>query len=95
MAAKGAMMDLSNAERETHLNLVAADRSTWHVYSDDPVMIRRLEAIGATLVKVEHGGGKHYTLPDSQVTLRRAQKPMSEARKAQLAKRLAEARANA
>jgi hypothetical protein len=44
------MRDFTNAERETHLNMVAGDRDIWHVYSDDPVMMARLERIGAKTV---------------------------------------------
>lgn len=89
------MAVLTLEERETHLNMTADNRGEWAVYSDDEVMQRRLESIGATLVKVEHGGGKHYTLPASQVTLRKPAKPMAEERKAQLAARLAAHRADA
>lgn len=84
------MNNLSNAERETHFNLVADDRNTWEVFSDDPVMIARLDKI-CTAYRVTETG-KHYHLPDSQVTLRKPKKPMSEAHKAKLVARLAEAR---
>lgn len=63
--------DLANAERETHLNMVAGDRDTWHVYSDDPVMMTRLERIGAKPVREESHGGKHYTLRADQLLLRK------------------------
>lgn len=58
-------------EMETHFNIVASDRSIVFVYSDDRVMQRKIEAVGATLVKEEQGGGKHYTLPANQLSLRR------------------------
>jgi len=60
---------LSNAERETHLNLVADDRGMWHVFSDDPVMIRRLDKI-ATATQIV-GQGKQYKLQANQVILRK------------------------
>ena len=81
------MVALTLQEQETHLSMTADDRSVWAIYSDDQVMQRRLESIGATLVKNE-GAGKHYTLPANQVTLRKPKKPMPEARKAQLAERM-------
>lgn len=87
------MATLTLAEMETHLNLVGDDRNTWHVYSDDPVMMRRLETIGATVTKTEKSGGKHYTLPANQVTLRKPSKPLSAERKAQQAANLSQARA--
>lgn len=87
------MATLTLQEQETHLNMVAEDRNTWHIYSDDPVMQRRLESIGATLTKAEKSGGKHYTLPASQVTLRKPKKPLTDAQKAQRAELLAKARA--
>lgn len=81
-------MNLSNEERETHLNMVADDRSIWHISSDDPVMQRKLEKVGATLVSEGFGGTtKFYTLPANQVTIRRAV-VMSEERKAELSKRM-------
>lgn len=75
-------MELTNAERETHLNLVADDRNTWYVYSDDPVMQRRLEGIGATVVE-DDGTGIHYTLRADQVFLRKGKRkapPMTDER---------------
>jgi hypothetical protein len=82
-------MELSNAERETHLSMVAQDRSIWHVYSDDPVMLRRIEAIGAKLIRIAADGlGRHYELPANQVSLRNVRKPMSEEQRARLADRM-------
>lgn len=76
-------MELTTAERETHLNLVADDRNIWHCYSDDPIMQRRLESIGATITKREKDGvGIHYTLRADQVFLRKGKRksaPMTEA----------------
>jgi hypothetical protein len=62
------MSPLSLEETETHLNMVADDRGIWYVYTDDPVMIRKMESIGATFVK-SSGPGKHYTLRSNQVSL--------------------------
>lgn len=83
------MLELSNEERETHLNMTADNRNQWHVYSDDPIMQRRLESVGATLVRVAADGlGKEYTLPANQISFRNPPKPLSDARKAQLADQL-------
>jgi len=82
-------MNLTLAEMETHLNMTAENRDCWQIYSDDTVMQRRLEAIGATIVKIAVDGiGKHYTLPANQISLRNAPKPLSDERKAQLSSQL-------
>ena len=81
------MVDLTNAERETCISMTADNRDTWHIFSDDPVMQRRFESIGATLTK-ERGGSKWYTLPANQISLRNPPKPMSEERRAELAMQL-------
>jgi len=81
------MADLTNVERETYLSMNADDRSTWAIFSDDPVMQRRFEAIGATLIETR-GGAKWYTLPANQISLRNPPKPMSEERRAELATQL-------
>lgn len=66
---------------------VADDRNTWHVFSDDPVMQRRLEAKGAEVVSVA-GDGKHYKLRADQLLFRTGKRVLSETRKAQLAARM-------
>lgn len=83
---------LTLTEQETNLNLVADNRGTWHVYSDDPVMQRKFEAIGAVLVREDkYGPGKHYTLRADQVLLRRGKpkrQPLTEEQGRELSKRL-------
>ena len=81
------MAELTNAERETCISMTADNRDEWQIFSDDPVMQRRFEAVGATLVKAR-GGAKFYTLPANQISLRNQPKPMSEERKAIQAERL-------
>lgn len=68
------MSDLRPDEKETHLNLVASDRGTWHVYSDDPTMQNLIVRIGGVFIKDE-GFGKYYTLKKSQVKLCKIPKP--------------------
>lgn len=75
------MADLTLAEMETHMNLSAADRGVWEITSDDPVMQRRLESIGATLTETR-GALKFYTLPANQVTLRNKRQLTDEQRAA-------------
>jgi thiazole synthase ThiGH ThiG subunit len=82
-------VNLTLEEMETALTMCADDRGTWQVFSDDPVMQRRLEAIGATLVRPANNGiGKFYTLRADQVLIRTGKRKMSEAQKAQLGDRL-------
>lgn len=89
------MSNLTLQEQETHLNLTADDRSTWSVYSDDAVMQRKLESIGAKLVRVSADGlGKHYTLRADQITFRKGKRELSPERKAQLAARMRAMRTN-
>jgi len=78
---------MTNAERETHLNLCADDRSTWQVASNDPVLIGRLERIGAELVSVA-GETHFYRLRADQVLLRRGKRRMSEETRHAVAQRL-------
>lgn len=82
-------MNLTQQEQETHLNMTADDRNTWQVFSDDLVMQRRLEGIGATLVRVAADGiGKHYTLRADQVLIRAGKRKVSEAQREQSSARL-------
>ncbi len=75
---------LTLEEQETHLNMTADNRGMWAVYSDDPVMMRRLESIGAQLVREERSGGRHYELRADQVVLRKGKRQLSEAQRAVL-----------
>jgi hypothetical protein len=82
-------MKLVQEESETHLNMTADDRGTWHVYSDDAVMQRRLEAADARLIKTAPDGiGKHYILRAEQVTFRKGKRVLSDERKAELSARM-------
>ena len=75
------MTALTNSERETHLNMTADNRGQWVIGSDDPVMQRRIEAVGATLTK-QRGDWREYTLPAEQVTIRRRRELTDEQRAA-------------
>lgn len=78
--------ELSNAERETHLSMMADDRTVWVVFTDDPVMMRKFDAIAEFMEVV--GGGKRYKLRADQLSLRKGKKQLSEARRAELADRM-------
>lgn len=84
---------LTLQEQETHLNMTADDRGTWYCYTDDPVMIRRLDSIGAELTKKETYGGCHYVLRADQVLLRKGKRQMSDAQRASSAENFRKMRA--
>ena len=81
------MTTLTNAERETILTMTADDRQTWHVFSDDPVMIARLERMGATRTETR-GDSAFFTLTADQVLLRRGKRRLSEETRIAQAQRL-------
>lgn len=87
-------MAQSLAEQETHLNMVADNRKVWEVFTDDPVLIRKMDRIGAVLVREESGGGRHYTLDAKQVLLRKisTKRTMSDAQRENIRTRLAASR---
>lgn len=78
--------ELSNVERETHLNMVADDRSVWIVFTDDPVMMRKFDKI-AELKRVV-GAGKEYRLRAEQVSFRSGKRQLSDEQKAKLSARM-------
>lgn len=80
-------MATTNAERETHLNQVADDRSTWEAASNDPVMVGRLQRIGAVLVRTV-GDTHFYRLRADQVVIRSGKRKMSERARIESAERL-------
>ncbi len=83
-------MTLTLEESETHFNIVADDRSKVFAYSDDPVFQRRLERVGAKLVKTEVSGGRHYEMSIRQLLIRKvpAAKVLSDEQKAALVAKL-------
>lgn len=70
---------LTLAEMETHLNMTADNRDEWVITSDDPVMQRRFEAIGAKLTRTI-GQMREYTIPANQISLRKPSKLTDEQR---------------
>jgi len=84
-------LDLTNAERETHVSQTADDRSQWEMYTDDPVWIARMEKLGIEPTR-QTSTGVFYTVPDAQVSIRKARKPLTEAQRAKLSKRMARLR---
>ena len=66
------MVTLTLEEQEVHFSMSADDPDTWYCYCDYPKWQRRLEAMGAILVRVSNDGmGRHYTLRADQVSLRK------------------------
>jgi len=53
-------------EKETHLNLLSSDRSTWTVYTDDEKMIALFDRIASN--KTEKGFGYEYLLDSSKIS---------------------------
>ena len=64
-------MELTLAERETHFNIAADDRGTIHVFSDDPVWMRKLDKCPGVTLKRETGTGKEYALPANWLRLQK------------------------
>lgn len=71
MMTKVKMGDLTLEERETAIVGNAGDRGVWRIYSDDPVMIGRLEKLGMKGVEREDGIGKEFLVTANQVSFRR------------------------
>jgi len=77
MMTKVKMQDLTLEERETAIVGSAAERGIWRIYSDDPVMISRLEKLGMVGVERGDGIGKEFVVTAAQVSFRR-ERVMSE-----------------
>ena len=84
-------MALSLDETETHLNQLASDRSSWELFTDDSVMIKRLAALGIEPSEAV-GVGFRYQLTADQVVIRKGKKQMSDATRQAMAARLQTAR---
>jgi hypothetical protein len=87
--------ELSLDERETHLSLVASDRvsgSGWEIYTDDPVMMRRIESAGAILTREIPGGGRFYRMAQNQVRFHKPMRSLSDEERAERGVNLAKAR---
>lgn len=84
--------DLTLEERETHFNMTGDNHDLFEVYSDDPYWIRRLDKI-AVAWRIEYGGGKHYRLDASQITVRAKPKELSESEKERRAALMRQVRA--
>jgi len=77
MMTKIKISDLTLEERETAIVGNASDRGVWRIYSDDPVMIGRLEKLGMKGVERGDGIGKEFVVTANQVSFRR-ERVMSE-----------------
>lgn len=78
-------VELTLAEMETHLNMTADNRNEWVMTSDDPVMCRRFEAIGAKFVRTI-GQLREYTIPANQISLRKPSNLTPEERRERTAR---------
>jgi hypothetical protein len=72
-------------ERETALTMSSEDHSRWHVWTDDPYMMRRLDRLAAG---EPADSGKRYTLRADQVLLRKGKPQLSAAQKGQRTRNL-------
>lgn len=63
--------DLTLEERETAVMQNASDRGKWVIYTDDPVMIAKLERLGMPAVVRADGIGREYIVDANQVSFRR------------------------
>lgn len=94
--------ELSRDEMETHFSQTAAERiaGTWHVYTDDPFWIRRMDgradrvsADDVTVSDASHGG-RHYEFLHGSINVGiRLKRQMTDAQRDQVA-RMNETRKN-
>lgn len=80
------------SDREIIISQDADNRQEWNVFTDDPVMVRKLEAIGATRTDTR-GESTFWTIRADQILLRRGKRQVSEANRQAARERLAAARA--
>ena len=73
-------VELDRSERETHLNMTGDNHDVWEVFSDDPFMIRRIEALGVKPIEAV-GAGFIYQLSADQVLLRKGKRKVSDAQR--------------
>lgn len=78
-------------EQEIHFSMSADNPKKWEAYTDYPKWQRKLEKIGAKLIK-DDGVGKHYTLDASQLSIKSKRTPMSKEQRQLAAERLVKAR---
>lgn len=87
-------MRLSLSEQEIHFSMSGDDPDTWYAYTDYPRWQRKLESVGAELVR-DDGIGKHYRLRADQVLIRKGKRVVPEAQRKAAAKRLRDGRRKA
>lgn len=93
LRVRGNMAEQEEIETAFYQN--AANRKEWSVFTEDPVWVRKLEKIGAVLVRDNLNGGKTYTLRADQVLVRAGKRQVSDEQKAKSAERMAKMNANA
>lgn len=80
---------LTREERETIIYLNAADRDNIHVFSDDPVLQKRLDEIAdeEDIETMSNGFSKKYRLEKGQVSFRKKMSPERKEKMARLARK--------
>lgn len=81
-------MSLSRSEQETIITR-AADQRFWHVFSEDPSVVRKMTRLYGEGRKV--GEGAEWEIPKAGVSLRRP-RVLSNEQKVQMAKRTQESK---
>lgn len=71
---------LTLEEMETAITQAADDRSKWNVYSDDPLMVKRLQSQGLIGTKVANSTGYEFTLPARWLSIRKPREYSAEQR---------------
>lgn len=89
------MRKLRTEEQETTFTIEATNRKVVRVYSGEPVYQRKLERVGAKVIESMEDGGKFYELPANQVRITKPPAKFTDAQRAQLARRLRDAREQA
>lgn len=67
------------AETESTLSQTADDRTIWRMYTADPVIIRKMESIGAKLLRnYDDYQGRLYEVKAEQIIFRKGKRVLSE-----------------
>jgi len=83
---------ISREERETIIR-TSENEDLWHIWTASPRIARKLDRIGANLVK-DQGYAKFYTLPLSRITFRSMRKMVISEEVRERARRMLLARQN-
>ena len=88
MSDLGKSYRLTNAERETHLSFCADDRNTVHLFSDDPVSIKKFTKLFGEADRVD-GEGHFWIVTEGLVRIRKkGKRTLTEEQREALAVRM-------